>query len=71
MDQNKAKTSLDSRDAPGVKLGDFAELLVAGIQDLLGASEDDARRWRERVVESPRPRDGSGAPAALSRSTRV
>jgi len=70
MEQEKAKTSAGSTDAPGLDPRDFAELLVTGVQDLLGASDDDARRWREKFVDAPRLRRGRNTPAVLPRSGR-
>jgi len=70
MDQERAKTSAGSSDAPGLDPCDFAELLVSGVQELLGASDDDARRWRERLVEVPRLPPSSNTPVVPPRSGR-
>ncbi len=70
MEQEKAKTSAGSTDAPGLDPRDFAELLVSGIQELLGATDEDTRQWRERLVEARRLPSGSNTPPVLSRSGR-
>ena len=69
MEQDKAKISVVS--APGRDPGDLAELLVAGVQDLLGASDDDARRWREKLAETPRRTRDSGTLAAPTQGGRL
>jgi len=63
VEEDKPKQSASSTDVPGPDRGDFAGLLVAGVQDLLGASEEDAHRWREQLVEKTRPRREGDPPA--------
>ena len=66
MEQDKAEISVAS--ASGRDSSDFAELLLVGVQDLLGASDDDARRWREKLAETPSPTRGTGAAHVLTRA---
>lgn len=55
MDQDKAKTPTEPTKEPAPDAGDFGELLITGMQELLGASDEDLRRWREQLVEHSRP----------------
>jgi hypothetical protein len=55
MDQDKAKTPTEPTKEPAPDGRDFGELLIAGMQELLGASDEDLRRWREQLMEHSRP----------------
>ena len=63
MDQDKAKTPTEPTKEPAPDGGDFGELLITGMQELLGASDEDVRRWREQLVENSRPSCSTGTPA--------
>ena len=63
MDQDKAKTPTERTKEPAPDGGDFGELLITGMQELLGASDEDLRRWREQLVETSRTSCSTGTPA--------
>jgi hypothetical protein len=63
MDQDKAKTPTEPTKEPAPDGGDFGELLITGMQALLGASDEDLRRWREQLVENSRPSRSMGTQA--------